>query len=100
MINGKATTVGELGTANRAPLYGPRYVVTDFSLVKRIPIRESMGLDFRAEFFNLFNHPLFQMTGGPSGMQDIRAPSSFGVLNETTQDNGQRVIQLALKLTF
>jgi hypothetical protein len=91
---------GELGDANRAPLYGPRYVVTDFSLVKRIPIRESVGLDFRAEFFNLFNHPLFQMSGGASGMQDVRAPSSFGVLNETTQDNGQRVIQLALKLTF
>jgi len=96
----KALT-GELGDANRAPLYGPRYVVTDFSLVKRIPLpREGMGLDFRAEFFNLWNHPLFQMTGGPSGMQDITAPSSFGVINETTQDNGQRVIQLALKLTF
>jgi hypothetical protein len=91
---------GELGNANRAPLYGPRYVVTDFSLVKRIPIHESVGLDFRAEFFNLFNHPLFQMSGGGSGMQDVRAPSSFGVINETTQDNGQRVIQLALKLTF
>jgi hypothetical protein len=100
VINGTPTVVGELGNANRAPLYGPRYVVTDFSLVKRIPIREGMGLDFRAEFFNLFNHPLFQMSGGPSGMQDIRAPSSFGVINETTQDNGQRVIQLALKLTF
>jgi hypothetical protein len=92
---------GELGDANRAPLYGPRYVDTDFSLVKRIPLpREGMGLDFRAEFFNLWNHPLFQMTGGPSGMQDITAPLSFGVINETTQDNGQRVIQLALKLTF
>ncbi len=99
-INGVPTVVGELGNANRAPLYGPRYVVTDFSLVKRIPIRESVGLDFRAEFFNLFNHPLFQMSGGPSGMQDIRASTSFGVINETTQDNGQRVIQLALKLTF
>jgi hypothetical protein len=91
---------GELGNANRAPVYGPRYVATDFSLVKRIPIHESVGLDFRAEFFNLFNHPLFQMSGGPSGMQDITAPATFGVVNGTTLDNGQRVIQLALKLTF
>lgn len=93
-------TPGELGNANRAPLYGPRYVVTDFSLVKRVPIHENIGLDFRAEFFNLFNHPLFQMSGGPSGMQDVNALSTFGVINGTTADNGQRVIQLALKLTF
>jgi Carboxypeptidase regulatory-like domain len=92
---------GELGDANRAPLYGPRYVVTDFSLVKRVQLPyEGMGLDFRAEFFNLFNHPLFQMTGGPSGMQDITAPLSFGKINAVTTDNGARVIQLALKLTF
>jgi hypothetical protein len=92
---------GELGDANRAPLYGPRYVVTDFSLVKRVQLPyEGMGLDFRAEFFNLFNHPLFQMTGGPSGMQDITAPLSFGKINAVTTDNGARVIQLALKLTL
>lgn len=94
-------TPGELGDANRAPLYGPRYVNTDLSLVKHIPLPyEGVGMDFRAEFFNLWNHPLFYLKGGPSGMQDISSGSNFGVINETTEDNGQRVIQLALKLTF
>jgi len=50
---------GELGTAARAPLYGPRFVNTDFSVIKDVALsfREGMGLQFRAEIFNLFNHP-------------------------------------------
>src|SRR2546430_15732236 len=52
---------GELGNANRAPLYGPGFVNTDFSLNKRFPLsfREGSDLEFRAEFFNLFNHAQF-----------------------------------------
>ena len=57
-----------------------------------------MNLDFRAEFFNLWNHPQFFLTGGSSGLQDISQSSTFGVVNETV--NNPRVIQLALKLTF
>ena len=43
----------------RAPVYGPRFVNTDFSIIKDFPLpfREGMSLQFRAEFFNLFNHP-------------------------------------------
>ncbi len=56
---------GELGTAPRAPVYGPRFVNTDFSVIKDFPLslREAMNLQFRAEFFNLFNHPQFFMGG-------------------------------------
>ncbi len=91
---------GELGNANRAPLYGPRYVNTDLSFIKHIPLPyEGMRLDFRAEFFNAWNHPLFYLKGGSSQMQDVNAGSSFGVVNGTT-DNGQRVMQFALKLNF
>jgi len=89
---------GELGTSNRAPFYGPRFVNTDLSLIKHFPIRESLGLDFRAEFFNIFNHPQFYLQGGSSGMQDVNALSSFGVVNGTV--NNPRVIQFALKLNF
>jgi Carboxypeptidase regulatory-like domain len=94
-------TVGELGTAPRAPYYGPRFVNTDFSIIKDFPLafREGMGLQFRAEFFNLFNHPQFFMTGiSDSGEQDIGTPSTFGVLNQTV--NNPRLIQFALKLKF
>src|SRR5581483_2830152 len=95
------TTVGELGTAARAPVYGPRFVNTDFSIIKDFPLafREGTDLQFRAEFFNLFNHPQFYMGGaGGSGVQDINAPSSFGVINNTV--NNARLIQFALKLRF
>ena len=92
---------GELGTAGRAPVIGPRFVNTDFSVIKNFPFsfREGMNLQFRAEFFNLFNHPQFFMTGvGDSGMQDINTPSTFGVINNTV--NNPRLVQFALRLAF
>ncbi len=90
---------GELGTAPRAPVYGPRFVNTDFSIMKDFPFRERMKLQFRAEFFNLFNHPQFYMGGyGDTGEQDINTTSSFGVINQ--QLNNPRLIQFALRLNF
>jgi len=100
--NADPTTVGELGTASRAPVNGPRFVNTDLSLVKNflLPFREGMGLQFRAEFFNLFNHAQFWLTGdGANGsMQNINAPTSFSLVNATV--NNPRVMQFALKLKF
>ncbi len=86
---------GELGNANRAPLYGPDFVNTDLSLIKHflLPYREGMSLDFRAEFFNLFNHAQFALPGN-----DIASPSQFGVITSTV--NNPRLIQFALKLQF
>jgi hypothetical protein len=92
---------GELGTAPRAPVYGPRFVNTDFSIIKDFPLslREGMNLQFRAEFFNLLNHPQFYMGGiADLGEQDINSPSSFGVINQTL--NNPRLIQFALRLNF
>jgi hypothetical protein len=93
--------LGELGTAPRAPVYGPRFVNTDFSIIKDFPLnfREAMNLQFRAEFFNLLNHAQFYMDGyGDSGEQDINTPSSFGVINNTV--NNPRLVQFALRLNF
>lgn len=92
---------GELGTAARAPIYGPRFVNTDFSIIKDFPLsfREAMNLQFRAEFFNLLNHPQYFLGGlGDTGQQDINSPSSFGVINQTL--NNSRDIQFALRLNF
>jgi hypothetical protein len=52
-----------------------------------------MGLNFRAEFFNLGNHPQY---GAP--IADINEGSLFGKVNSTV--NNPRLIQLALKLSF
>jgi hypothetical protein len=84
---------GQLGNAGRVPVVGPDFVNTDFSVVKQFALpREGMGLNFRAEFFNLFNHTQF---GSP--VNDINAPG-FGAVNSTV--NNPRLIQLALKLSF
>jgi hypothetical protein len=84
---------GQLGNAGRVPVIGPDFVNTDFSVVKQFALpREGMGLNFRAEFFNLFNHTQF---GSP--VNDINAPG-FGAVNSTV--NNPRLIQLALKLSF
>ncbi len=93
-----AAPTGELGTAARAPLYGPRFVNTDFSAFKNFRVHEGFTLQFRAEFFNLFNHSQFYLGGGPTGMQDISSPSSFGVVNGTV--GNPRVVQFALRLDF
>jgi len=84
---------GQLGNANRVPVTGPGFVNTDFSVIKQFALpREGMGLNFRAEFFNLFNHPQF---GFP--VADISAPG-FGSVNSTV--NNPRLVQFGLKLTF
>ena len=93
--------LGELGTETRAPIYGPRFVNTDFSVSKDFPMpfREGMNLQFRAEFFNLFNHPQLYLQGGSgTGEQDINSTATFGVVTGTV--NNPRLIQFALKLTF
>jgi hypothetical protein len=93
------STSGELGDAARAPVYGPHFVNADFSAIKHFRIREGMSLDFRAEFFNLFNHPQFGLTGDSSTqMQNLSSPSTFAKLNQTVHD--PRVIQFGLKLLF
>ena len=88
-----AAVPGELGNASRVPVVGPDFVNTDFSLIKQFNLpRKEMGLNFRAEFFNLFNHAQFGMP-----VNDINA-SGFGAVNSTV--NNPRLIQLALKLSF
>lgn len=97
----QSATLGQLGTAPRAPLYGPRFVNTDFSIIKDFPLsfREGMDLQFRAEFFNLFNHPQLYLQGGSgTGEQDINSTATFGVVTGTV--NNPRLIQFALKLRF
>lgn len=84
---------GQLGNASRVPVVGPDFVNTDFSVIKQFALPwENVGLNFRAEFFNLFNHAQFGMP-----VNDISAPG-FGSVNSTV--NNPRLVQFGLKLTF
>jgi hypothetical protein len=88
-----APPINELGNAARVPVIGPDFVNTDFSVIKQFALpRKEMGLNFRAEFFNLFNHPQFGMQ-----VNDVSA-IGFGSVNSTV--NNPRLVQLALKLSF
>jgi hypothetical protein len=87
-----APPAGELGDASRVPAVGPDFVNTDFSVIRQFELPREMGLNFRAEFFNLFNHAQFGMP-----VNDVSA-IGFGSVNSTV--NNPRLVQLALKLTF
>jgi hypothetical protein len=93
-----APASGELGDASRTPLYGPRFVNTDFSAFKNFHVHEGFTMQFRAEMFNLFNHSQFYLGGGSSQMQDFSQTATFARVNGTV--NNPRVIQFALRLDF
>jgi hypothetical protein len=71
----------------------------DFSLVKRTQITERVGLDFNAEFFNIFNRVQFAPPGESYNPSTINTSLNlFGVV--TGQVNQPRLVQLALRLSF
>lgn len=73
----------------------------DFAVFKRIPFTERVGLEFRTEFFNLFNHPYFAPPG--TGFDGTPTGNGFGKITQTVQGgvaSPERLIQFALKLVF
>ncbi|HEV2304588.1 MAG TPA: TonB-dependent receptor [Candidatus Acidoferrales bacterium] len=90
------------GNLSRNTVIGPSFVNTDFSIIKHTKITERIDSEFRAEFFDIFNHPNF---GDPNLTFGGNSPSgTFGLISSTrfpTGDFGSaRQIQLALKLEF
>jgi hypothetical protein len=82
---------GQLGTLGKGSVRGMPITNFDVSMAKNWRYRERYGFQFRAEFFNVFNHPNF--VGFDT---DIRN-STFGTLNAT---QGSREVQLGIKFTF
>ncbi len=91
------------GNSGRNIVLGPGYRDFDFSILKNMKFAEKCNAQFRAEFFNITNHPSFAL---PS---NISAAPNFGALFTTpdaAQNNvglgsgGPRLIQFALKLSF
>ena len=85
-------TLGRIGNAPRTICCGPHISQTDFALLKSFPISESKRVDFRAEFFNLFNHTQFF---NPDG--NFSDGAQFGQVNQVRDP---RLVQFALKLFF
>jgi hypothetical protein len=91
------------GNAERAVLRGPDLVNFDFSTYKTFPLSERFGLVFRAEFFNIFNHPNFNLpnvgSGGGSSGAGFTNAAGGAAITQTIPD-AQREIQFGLKLQF
>jgi hypothetical protein len=83
---------GTYGNAGRNALVGPASAVTNFGLFKNfaLPGREALRLQFRSEFFNLFNSVNL---GNPNGTMG-------STMGRITSAGDARVIQFALKLLF
>jgi Carboxypeptidase regulatory-like domain len=86
------------GNIVKGSFVGPRYTDVDGAIARNFPIKESVVLQFRAEYFNLFNHTNF---GDPT----TSLGGSFGEITGTTPQNGAaandpRIVQLSLKLLF
>jgi hypothetical protein len=86
---------------------GPGLAKFDFSAFKAIPINERFSMQFRAEFFNILNHPTFNAPNfGGNGVQAISnsgnfTSTNFGEIGSTRfAPYDPRQIQLALKLYF
>ena len=83
-------TYGALG---RNTAQGPGLQVVDLLLSKATVLREGHKLDFRAEFFNLLNHPNFDLPAGTT----FSGTSNFGVIQSA---GASRQIQLGLRYEF
>jgi len=80
------------GNAGRNIIAGPGNNIFDLALLRRFPLKEAAGLEFRAEFFNAFNHPNW---GIPGPYPDFGP--FFGKIFSTGQP---RRVQFALRLDF
>jgi hypothetical protein len=96
------TGFAAVGNVGRNSFRGPFQQNFDFSLVKRTKATERVSLDFRAEFFNIFNHPSFQSpqaAGGSFGNYGIVDVAS-GNSSILATVNRPRIIQGALFVRF
>jgi carboxypeptidase family protein len=103
---------GSFGNMGRNTFRDFGFKNVDFSAMKNFRFGERLGMQFRAEFFNLFNHPNFANPfGGQNGWghNDPSVPGAFGcscatpdvaASNPVIGSGGSRAVQLGLKFTF
>jgi carboxypeptidase family protein len=86
-----AEAIGHFGNSGRGVVYGPGFNNWDLAAVKNTKITERIGTQFRAEFFNAFNHTSFL------GVSTNVDSSLYG---QVTSTHDPRIIQFGMKLTF
>jgi hypothetical protein len=86
------------GDARRNFIHGPGINNWNFTITKMFPIKESVRIEVRADFQNVWNHSSF---ANPDG-NFADGPGAFGVISSLQPEGGQgnRIIQLAGKVYF
>jgi hypothetical protein len=83
--------LGTWGTSSRNTLRGPGLAVVDWGMYKNFKVTEAFNIQFRSEFFNLFNHTNFGSPGTRVSNSDFGQIWSAGA---------PRILQFALRLSF
>jgi hypothetical protein len=89
-----ANSMPKGGNLGRNTFRGPSFANWNFSLAKRIPISERLALQFRGDFYNLWNHRNF---GNPDAVMSNAVLGTFG---RNATDPGTRTVLLGMKVHF
>jgi hypothetical protein len=102
-----AALAGRTGTSGRNQFYGPGLHNYDAAVAKSFPITEQIRMQFRADFFNLFNHtnfanPISDLSNANFGKitQTLGAAASNAVGTTGGPIGGPRLIQFSLRIQF
>jgi len=87
-----------VGSSGRNRFYGPGLTTVDFSTFKNFNFKERYKVQFRAEFFNVMNHPNFAAPNFLNDANNSILTSNAGVIGSTSTSSRQ--IQLGLKLAW
>ena len=93
--------LGTFGSSGKNILHAPRFFNVDLGLLKQTKLTENLGLQFRAELFNVFNNSNLGTTPNGSGIavgiDNFQSDSTFG---QILAAGDPRIIQFALKFVF
>ena len=90
---------GTFGSAGRYILRGPRFFNTDLGILKTFKPTERVNVQFRAEFFDIFNNVNFQLPNSNMSSAQVGIITAV-VLDNFGLPNSERIIQFGLKLSF
>jgi hypothetical protein len=91
-----AEPLGQIGDSSRNFFHGPGINNFDLAITKNFVFSESKSLEYRAEFFNAFNHAQFN---NPNGLFNSGPPPG-GTFGLVTSARDPRIVQMALKFIF
>ncbi len=95
-----APGVGQFGNVRRNSFTGPGEFKTDMSFFKSFNVTERVHAQFRAEFFNIFNHPVYGFNVNQTGTGTAIDSPSAGVINSLESDVTMRQFQLGVRVQF